>query len=275
MDTGIRLARREEIPALTEIWRVCFHDTEDYIRFFYRENFDFLSAFVYTVDDRPVSMLHWMDSCFEDGAERLEAKFLYAGGTLPAYRKNGYYRALFEHVKKLAKQNGFLLFGKPASWDLLPYYRSIGLEPDACFRLVTLRPGPAVPLSVSPLSAEAYNRMRNRAFGGRPYAVWPDRHVRFCIAESEWFGGKTLAVETGGGLCFLMGAPENDAFVITETDLPLPELRRISGALCGMFGAAFLKAYLPEDACGEGERILSSVIYNAPPRRTYVNLILN
>lgn len=274
MPTGIRQARREDIPALIKMWNVCFHDPEDYAAFFYREIFDDITAFVYAVDDRPVSMLHWMDSAFVDGAGRREAKFLYAGGTLPAYRGRGYYGALFGHVKELARDNGFALFGKPASRDLVPSYQAIGLIQDACFRLVTATPGEMLPLAFSPLTPEEYNRMRNAAFAGVPHAEWPDRHVRFCAAENEWFGGKTLAVEMDGAVHFLMGAPEGDALMITETDLSLPQLQRACGALCAAFGTGFLKAYLPGHSCREGEEIVSSLVYNAPLRHTYVNLIL-
>ena len=38
MDTGIRPAEERDLPDLTEIWKVCFHDPEAYIRFFYRKN---------------------------------------------------------------------------------------------------------------------------------------------------------------------------------------------------------------------------------------------
>ena len=34
MSDGIRLAEKQDIPALSEIWKICFHDSDDYIRFF-------------------------------------------------------------------------------------------------------------------------------------------------------------------------------------------------------------------------------------------------
>ena len=116
--------------------------------------------------------------------------------------------------------------------------------------------------------------MRNAAFGARPHVEWPDRHVRFCVAENEWFGGKTLAVEMDNAVHFLMGAPEAETLLITETDLSLPQLQRAGGALCVEFGTSLLKSYLPDFSCTEGEEIVSSIIYNAPLRNTYVNLIL-
>lgn len=274
MGNGIRLAQPRDIPALREIWKICFHDSDEYVRFFYRESLGQLAAAVYVVNDEPVSMLHWMDCRFVNGDARRDAKFLYAGGTRPEYRKKGFYGALFSYITAEAARNGFAVFGKPASRELIPYYRRFGLEPDACLRRVTVAPGERLGLTFSPLSPEAYNRLRERAFAAFPHAAWPDGHVRLCMAENAFFGGKTLAVEMDGETHFLMGAPSAQTLTIAETDLSLPQLRRAAGALCELFGVGLITAYLPERTCREGEEIVSSIVYNAPLCKTYVNLIL-
>ena len=274
MSDGLRFAEKSDIPALCDIWEVCFNDIEDYVRFFYRENFDFVTTSVYAVDGRPASMLHWFDACFVDGDRRRKAKYLYAGGTLPEYRKNGYYGAVIRYVLDYADKNGYALFGKPANQPLIPYYRTFGFISDACFKLLRVSPGGRIPLKTGPISPEEYNRMRNRAFAARPHVEWPDRYVGYCFAENAFFGGKTLAVEADGAVHFLMAAPKENALFITETDLSLSQLSRLSGALCERFGVGVLKAYLPDYSCGEGEEIVSSVINNAPLHNTYVNLLL-
>ena len=274
MDTGVRMAQQRDIPTLCGIWQDCFHDPDGYVRFFYRENFDRISVPVYTVDDQPVSMLHLLDAVFVDGAEKRAAKLIYAAGTLPRYRHSGCMGTLLRHVTEQAEQTGSALFLKPASPYLADYYKAFRFEEDAGLRLVTVTPEEERPFSYTSLSPEAYNRMRNAAFSGRPYAMWPDRHVRWCVSENEWFGGKTLAIEMDGAAFFLTGAPEGDALLITETNLSLPQLKRASGALCALFGTGLLKAYLPADSCAEGREIVSSLVFNAPLRHTYVNLIL-
>lgn len=274
MKTGVRPAQRRDIPALAEIWQVCFHDPDDYIRYFYRENFDRISIPVFTVNDTPVSMLHLLDAVFMCGTQQREARLIYAAGTLPAYRQSGYMGALLRQVTAQAKQADYALFLKPSSPYLADYYQAFGFAQDAVFRRVSVFPGETCPLPVSPLSAADYNRMRNEAFSSRPYVRWPDRHVRWCVDENEWYGGKTLAVEMDGAVHFLMGAPEDGTLLITETDLSLSQLKRASGTLCALFGTDLLKAYLPDFSCAEGEAIVSSVVFNAPMNHTYVNLIL-
>lgn len=259
---------------LCEIWKACFFDSDEYLRFFYRESAGLVKAAVYTVDDRPVSMLHWFDTSFVNGAETLDAKFLYAGGTHPDYRHNRYYGDLFRYVQDLAVKNDFLIFGKPACRELLPYYQKLGFELDACFRLVTVLPGERVPISVSSLAAEEYNRMREQAFSSHPHVKWSDRYVRFCIDENAFFGGKTLAVELDGGVFFVMCEPRGEALTVIETNLTPCQLRRAAGALCDFFHTQLLKAYLPDYSCDEGEEIISSIVYPPLLRNTYVNLIL-
>ena len=274
MENGIRLARKSDVPVLCGIWQDCFLDPEDYILYFYRENFDRISVPVYTVNDRPVSMLHLMDADFVNGGKQQAAKLIYAAGTAPAKRKKGCMGALIRYAEEQALREGHALFLKPATPYLTEYYRTFGFAEDARFRLVTLPPGDVRPMMASPLSAEAYNRLRNASFSSRPFARWPDSHLSWCVKENQFCGGETLSVAVDGKQHFLMGAPRENSFLIYETDLTVPQLQHLSGALCERFRTDCIQAYLPEDACGEGKTIVSSVVFNAPHHNTYVNLIL-
>lgn len=274
MYSGIRPAERRDIHVLCGIWQACFYDQAEYIRFFYEENFDRIAVYVRTVNDSPVSMLHLLDSEFANGPAHRMAKLIYAAGTDPAYRKNGYMSELIRYAASLAKSGGYALFLKPSSEHLAEYYGAFGFTPDAHFRLLTVPPGDRIPLSLTDLSPEEYNRLRDAAFSTRPYARWEDDHLRWCVAENAFCGGRTVAVEMDGGTRFFMGYPRDGVFLITETDMTPSQLRRAGGTLCGIFGTGALRAYLPDFACDEGELIVSSVVYNAPTEGTYVNLIL-
>ncbi len=274
MNSHVRLADRRDIPALCKIWQVCFADSEAYIRFFYRAYFEHMTVLLYVQDGKAVSMLHLMNADFAAGETLQQARLLYAGGTLPAYRKNGCFSALIASAVEQAKQDGSALFLKPYPLELMAYYRKFGFEPDAAFHIVSVEAGDVEPLSVTPLSAHDYNRLRNAAFSSHPYVKWDDAHVQFCIAENAYCGGKTVAVDFNGKSYFLMGFPEDGTLVITETDLPLSQLQRCTGALCEWSGTKQIKAYMPDFSCGVGEELISSAVCNAPLQNTYVNLIL-
>ncbi|MBQ7202801.1 MAG: GNAT family N-acetyltransferase [Eubacterium sp.] len=274
LNNNIRLAEKGDIPALCELWKTCFNDTEDYIEYFYRENFERMSVVVYTIDGKPVSVVHLMEATFADKNATQKAEFIYATGTLPEYRKRGCMGALLEAVKEKAEQNGTAVFLKPSTPELARYYNKFGFESGGHFRLVTVTPEGAEPIDASPLSSEEYNKMRDEAFAEKPFAKWQDDHMLWCCLENDYFGGKTLAIKLDGETYFLMAAPEGDALVITETNLSLGQVKKLSGSLCRMFGTEKLRAYMADYSCNEGDKILSAVVYNTPLRDIYVNQIL-
>ncbi len=232
-----------------------------------------MEVLVYSVNGKAVSMLHQFDAQFSDRSGCKKAKYIYAGATLMRYRKKGYYSAIYKFAMSAAKENGYLIFGKPFSAKLAEYYLKLGFEIDSYFKLVTLNPQKPLPLSVSDITYQQYNLMRDSAFSDIPYAKWSDSHISWCVEENAFFSGRTLAFEYGGSEHFLMCYPVNDTLIITETDLSLDALKILSGSFCELFGTQHLMAYMPE-SCPEGKKIISSIVYNAPLRNTYVNMIL-
>lgn len=275
MQSDIRFAVKQDIPYLCDIWKSCFPDTEEYIRLFYRENFDRIRVPVYTLDGKPVSMIHLMDASFAYGQQYDPVRFIYAVGTLPAARNNGYMRSLIVSAAESAKKDGYGLFLKPSP-GMEEYYSALGFAEDSRFRIFTAGscPDGGGDVSFAPISAEEYNRLRDRAFSDRPYVKWPDAHVRWCVDENAFCKGQTVSLNFDGRTHFLTGAPAKDVLRVTETDLTPEQLRFASSALFGFFGVSRLEAFLPEDALREGSTVVSSFVFNTPRRRTYANLLL-
>ena len=270
----LRPAVKADIPALCRIWEACFSDSRDYIEYFYRENFERIETLLIAVDEVPVSVVHMLPACLEGASVSQRAKFIYAVGTLPEHRSNGYMSKLISTITADAKQQGNALFLKPSSPTMTEFYARFGFEKGSSFRLVSLDATATQPLEAEEISAVEYNRMRDAAFSGAPYVRWDDAHIQWCIDENRYFSGKTLKIIIDGSEYFMMGYPEKDTLIINETDLPLSRMKLLSTAFCEMFGTKRIKAYLPSFSCKEGECVLSSVFYNAPSASAYVNLIL-
>lgn len=275
MRSDIRLASERDIPDLCAIWQSCFPDSEDYIQYFYRENFRRISVPVYTMDDKPVSMIHLMGAEFADGSDQYPVRYVYAVATLPAFRNMGFMRSLLLSAARSAEESGYGLFLKPIP-ALVEYYASLGFAQDNRFRLFAAEPEPdgRRDFFFSPVSAEDYNRLRSAAFSARPFVKWPDAHVRWCVDENALCGGRTLSISLDGSTHFLMGYPAGGILHITETDLSPGQLQLIASALCELFDTARLEAFLPEESCPEGIAVVSSCVCNAPLRHTYANLLL-
>ena len=275
MRSDIRFAVEKDVPRLCEIWRSCFPDPAEYVRLFYRENFDRIRVLIRTVDERPVSMIHLMDASFQDGPRKDPVRFLYAVGTLPGLRGNGYMHSLILSAAESAKKDGYGLFLKPSPGKEA-FYSALGFVEDSRFRVFTAGavPGGSEEVAFSLLSAGEYNRLRDRAFSGRPYVKWPDAHVLWCVDENAFCGGQTLSLELDGHTHFLTGSPVRGVLRITETDLSPGQLRSIAPALFRRFGVSRLEAYLPEEAARDGPTVVSSMVFHTPLRHTYANLLL-
>ena len=274
MNTEIRIAKEQDIPALCDIWKSCFLDSEEYINYFYDENFERIESYILTVDKKPVSMVNMLPASFKNNNDFQPAKFIYAAGTLPAYRGKGYMGKIIRFTKSEAKKHEYALFLKPSSASLTEFYQSFGFKINSYFQLVSLLPSEKQTLLVSDISCTEYNSLRNAAFCDTPYVKWSDEHIHWCIEENEYFSGKTLKFEFEDKDYFLLGYPEENTLIINETNLSLNQLKHLSGALCNVFGTEHIKAYMPDASCCEGERIISSVVYNTSICNTYVNLIL-
>ena len=274
MNTIIRSAQKKDIPALCKIWAQCFNDSEEYINYFYSENFSRIEILVFCVDEKPVSAVHLLSASFTDGDKSQKAKLVYATGTLPERRKNGYMGELIKNACEEAKQKGYALFLKPSSPPLVDYYKKFGFEIASRFSLATIYPADTQGKTFSEISYEEYNKMRNMVFSNMPCVKWENEHLKWCVEENEFFGGKTLAITLDGEEHFIMAYPEEKTLVITETSLSYKQLKQISADLCDIFASKLIKAYMPFGSCEDGEDIISAVIYNSQICNPYVNLIL-
>ncbi len=274
MNINIRPATEQDIPALCEIWKACFSDSDEYLKQFYKENFGYAEILILTVNEEPACMVHIFDAEFIDGNTSRSAKYKYAGGTLPKFRSKGYFRILMNYVIERARKSGDILLYKPATRALGDLFITLGAEHDTDFKIFTAEPKEKIPLSVHDLNSYEYNRLRNETFSSIPYVKWPDRYVDWCIKDNEFFGGRTLGFEYDGNEHFLMAYPEDKTLIVTETSLSPAQLKKLGGGICDIFGSELIKAYMPERFCSEGESVIATVILNAPVKHTYANLLL-
>jgi GNAT superfamily N-acetyltransferase len=274
MGEGIRFAKKQDIPALCEIWKQCFSDSQEYIQLFYNKNFERIKILAYFVNEKPVSMLHLVDASFENKAEHQRARLIYATGTLPEYRKKGYMGELIKAATKEAKNEGTALFLKPSNSSLLSYYDKFGFVTAFSFKTVEIIPKEKQELSFFELSDDEYNKMREEAFSDVPHVKWDNAHIKWCIEENEYFLGKTLGVKIDNKDYFLMAYPENNTLVINETNLCVNQLKAIGACLCEAFNTDMICAYMPESLCDEGEKTISNLIYNSKISNPYINMIM-
>ena len=274
MVNGIRLAKEEDIPSLCRIWKECFPDSEEYIRCFYKENFNHIKVLAYFIDGAPVSMMHLIDSCLKDSDISQRALFIYATGTLPEHRGKGYMGELIKTLTKKADKEALALFLKPSSPTTQSYYQSFGFSPDGGFSLLDIETSGNSPFDSFDISAEEYNKMREAAFSDIPHARWDNEHINRCLEDNAYFSGKTLRIQYDNNDYFLLAYPQNDTLIINETNLSVSQLEAVCGSLCALFKTKRIKLFLAQSSPLQDKNTVSNLLYNSVVSNPYINLIL-
>lgn len=106
----IRLATKEDLPALIDLWAYCFADGDIfrnwYFKYYYRQD----ECIVASIDGTPVASLQVIDLPTRVGGQSLAAGYIVGVNCLPEYRGQGLTRMLMdEALNHFAPQKGYRL----------------------------------------------------------------------------------------------------------------------------------------------------------------------
>ncbi len=176
-----RLSRPEDENALRSLWRAVFGDPEAFIDAFFREVYFPGMASVAEDDGRIVSAAYRVP--FGPYA------YIYAVGTLPAFRGRGLGRAV-----TLAAADGAPAYLLPADPGLRTWYeRSMGARPAGLLYPAEL------PSERSLISAEEYASRREELLAGVPHAVYSPGLLRLFSLDGAFYAGSDGSVYAAEG----------------------------------------------------------------------------
>lgn len=228
----ISIAVPKDSHAVRKIWKVCFGDSDAYIRFFTRTHLPAGRCLLSRVGLHAAAILFLLPAdCFYNGQER-QVQYVYAAATLPAYRRHGLMAELLDAAHERAAGQGMLFTClKPANEHLYQYYGGLGYQPvlHVTHRLVTPLSGAAA-FDLFPADADALYEQRRAAF---PCGVlWGRELFRFALQEWEMEGGEALSFP--GGYCL---ARAEGVHVLCKEAVPGPwTLEQLATALCLRYG---------------------------------------
>lgn len=136
----IRFANDGDIARLQYIWKVCFRDTDEYIRFYYDNAYKSANTLVYTKDNSIVAMVTLLPMQLHRHQSKSKDKlgYIYAAATLPDYRRRGIMEALLGFAGEYAAAKGYTaLVLCPATAALFAYYQKLGFCQELSHRYVT------------------------------------------------------------------------------------------------------------------------------------------
>ena len=99
----IRKAVSKDKKEIYQIWKICFSNDDDgYTDFYFQHEFDPENTWVYTLEQRIVSILDLRPHILSLGNKRIGTYFIVGVATLPNYRHKGYMKELMKAALEYA-----------------------------------------------------------------------------------------------------------------------------------------------------------------------------
>lgn len=205
---GCQIAQDNMIPDLKDIWQICFGGCKEEIDLFYKTLFNINNAIVYVVNEKPVCSLYLLDMSVMQGGSEVPGCYVYAAGTLPEYRGNGYMSKLIFYAETLAlkRGKGFLAL-LPANEGLYKFYGKLGFERFFKVKRVTLnademlRLSSAVQKQSCDFTFEDVYNVRRKVFNHDGDALWKKSHIEYAVKINKLYGGKIFSVDSDYAVC--------------------------------------------------------------------------
>lgn len=201
----IRLATASDADRLKRIWHTCFGDPEQYIEFFFQNEFDPQKTVVFEADGQACSMFFLLDSTvWISGAEH-QAAYLYAAATLPEYRSRGFMGRMIQFSGELCRAmgKGYIVL-VPASESLFDYYSRFGFQtyfydaPEVWYPSSNAwRAGQGSSPQADSSTIEQIRRAAVRENGG---LMWNGAQLNYVLREHQFTGGEIFCTEFGYAL---------------------------------------------------------------------------
>lgn len=218
------------IPALSQIWEVCFGDSPEYIQFFMERKFPSCHTLVWLENGNAVGSVYLLP-CSVEGRN---AYYGYAGGVLPQYRKKGIFESLLNHAELFCKKRNATFIFVPIEGSEM-YYQKRGFESAFFFHEVRYSgKGLCQPYQLRDADAALYLPLRDRAFSEYPYLRWDELAVDYALAENRLCGGfaKILTTDQDD---LLFGRKNDSVLEIWETSLSPESAKQIAPFLCNVW----------------------------------------
>ncbi|MCD7929262.1 MAG: GNAT family N-acetyltransferase [Clostridiales bacterium] len=254
-----RVSRREEVPQLARLWKICFGDTDDYIDHYFSTYYRPERTLVLEDGGQLRSMLLTFPNVLVTGEGReVPACYIYAFCTAPEVQSRGYGRRLLAWAEEQAARQGCrLAVMVPGEPSLFAFYETLGYRTIFFHReqiFTQTEPATCTPV---PCDGAAYAALREALLAGNPHMAYPpevlDYQRSLCRRTGGDFflwGDGLAAVETDGETLFckeLLTAHPQEAVnaLLAHFGRKRAVVRTPAGPECEAKGFAVAKSLVP------------------------------
>lgn len=221
-DFILRPWRPEDRPALKELWRAGFGDSDEFIETFFdlflRED----ACVTAEADGRVVAAMYILpvDAVLPRRKKLITARYTYALATLPEYRGLGIGRAVYRAASDKALETAGAACVLPAEESLYPFYEDAsGARPVSFLRQARLARADlagTAPCMAARIPTLEYAAIREQLLAGFPHAALPQEYFDLMeAADVEFFvlENGLAAAERSDGVCRVLELldPDTDA----------------------------------------------------------------
>lgn len=227
----LSLAKPEDVPALENIWTMCFGDEREYQDLFFQHRFCPQNTVVWREQGIAVAMAHLMPYSMPDGWGKEHLCFyLYAVATLPKYQGQGISTHILSFAARTAQDRGARALSLvPASPALFDFYRKRGYHTEYYVKQAQLSRADEygkTAVIFAPCTPEELFAMRESYYGDTPFFVrWGKQALNYILLESSYVGRECLSFSgKRHGYLFCEQGNEGSLFIreigCTKEDFP-------------------------------------------------------
>lgn len=239
VESRVVFANEMDEEAIMDLWKQCFGDTKEYIQMYLERRFTTENMLVIHEDGRPVSMASFLPVQIMINGEMIEARYVYAVGTLLEYRKKGY---ATEIIRYAFEKYQMPLILQPAEEELDKYYAGMGFvkafaaspcwyfESSLEYKQVEMTVASEInesAWSMQEVQVKEYKALRDAYFDGEGYVSWDEQAIDYAIVENAFCGGETYKLVNGKKEELLMYRKEDNRLRVVETTLEEQELKEL------------------------------------------------
>lgn len=211
----IKLASKENIKDLYNLWQICFGDDKETIDMFFNNSFDSENTVVCVDNQKVVAMMFLLPQVIKSSKKEYSSYYLYALGTEPSYRSKGIMGKMIEYAASLARERHIdYLFLVPASESLFGYYKNHGFQNAFGQKKVVIDREILNSLKSSDgfnlvnFNSANYRNLKNSNLSNQSFVDWRENEIN--LANDYFKSGNGEIVSTEKGDCFIEHSKSRD-----------------------------------------------------------------
>ena len=259
----VRLAKKGDIRQQKEIWKLCFGDSDHYIKFYFKNMYKEDETLLLFEDESIASMLTMLPVKIITADQRsFDSAMLYAVATHPNFQNQGFSNQLIDFAHQYLRKKGvFFTVLVPSGQQLFNFYRKQGYEDGLYIRellfnremIEQVDKDINCPFVLSRISPEKYNQIRNQKLIGKFYVEYADDKILYQKQLSQESGADIFSINCNGiqGCVAIERLNANRVFI---KELLIPE-ELIPGAVKHIAGLFPAREYVVRTPAYSGQQL--------------------